>query len=58
MLVMHKLLAVFTTVALQMICKCNINSGQKRLDGVPRKVSSRLCQSRGLPAGTPNFDGG
>ena len=47
MLVMHKLLAVLT-VALHMICKCNINSGQKRLDGVPRKVSSRLSVQGGF----------
>ena len=41
--------ACHAQVALHMICKCNIDSGQKNLDGVPAKSAADV------PAGTSKF---
>ncbi len=34
-----------------MICKCNIDSGQKRLDGVPAKSAAESVSQGGFPLG-------
>ncbi len=47
MLVMHK----YTYAALHMICKFNIDSGQKRLNGLPAKSAADSVSQGGFPLG-------